>query len=201
MWPLNLYTSAERSFREGGVALAHSGWIDTYQALAPAERAIGQFVVTLLFATIVIGMIQGYGTSAVTKSRRSPIISICIGLPSVFIVGALAGTGYLILGTSLGTFFGLLFLVLGLTTLPAGTVVGAVAIGQSIATRLGRPELWAGVLIGSLAVGLAGYSIPMTVALVGFAATLGTGALIRVLFGFGGISSPDERTVPPANKV
>lgn len=201
MWPLNLYVSIERSFREGAVVLTHSEWIDAYQGLAPAERAIGQFVVTLLFAAVVIGMVQGYGTRAVTKSRRSPIISICIGLPSVFIIGALAGTGYLILGTSLGTFFGILFLILGVTALPAGTVVGAVAIGQSVATRLGRPELWAGVLTGSLVAGLAGYSIPVTVALVGLAATLGTGALVRVLFGFGGISSPDERTVPPANKI
>ncbi len=201
MWPVNLYVSIERSVLEGALVLTHSGWIDAYQSLAPVERAAGQFVGTLLFAAVVIGMTQDYGTGAVIKSRRSPIISICIGLPIVLIVGALASTGYLILGSSLGTFFGMLFIILGVTVLPAGTVVGAVAIGQSVATRFGRPQLWVGVLTGSLVVGLAGVSVPATVALASLAVTLGTGAIVRVLFGFGGISTPDDRTIPPANKI
>ena len=200
MWPVNLYI-AEAAGGASSTEFAVAGWLEVYQALAPAERAVGQFVVTLLVASVVIGTIQTYGTRAVAKTRRSPIISTCVGFPAVLVLAGLAGTGYLILGTSLGAFFGMLFIVLGLTVLPAGAVVGYVGIGRAVATRLGREQLWVGVVTGSLLSGLVSLSLAGTVVLTAIAATVGTGALVRVVLGMGGVTSPDERTVPPANKI
>lgn len=201
MWPLNLYwlTSAAGIERQRGLAVAD--WFETLQALAPLERAVAAAAVTVVLAIVVVGVVPDRGVQAVAKTRRSPVISGLIGVPSVLVVAGLATTGYLILGTSIGTFFGMLFLLVGATMLPAGAAVGYVAVGRTISARLGRDRLWAGVLAGGLLAGLAALSIPAALGLTAIAVTVGTGATVRILFGSGGTSSPDERTVPPANKV
>lgn len=201
MWPLNLYIRDGLTGDGYPAALAYSEWIEAYVSLAPAERAIGQLVVTLVLASVVVGILQGFGTRAVTKTNRSPIISFCIGLPVVLVLATLTATGYLILGSAIGTFFGMLFILLGVTALPTGVTVGYVAIGRALASRLGRDDLSVGVAVGSLLCGVVGVSIPATVGLAILAGTLGTGATVRILFGGGGVSSPEERTVPPANKI
>ncbi|WP_230198520.1 hypothetical protein [Halopiger goleimassiliensis] len=181
--------------------LASSDLVAIYQSLGPVERAIGQFVATLIVAAVLLGLVQGAGTRAVEKSRRSPVISICIGTPGVFVLSALGTAGYLILDSSLGLFFGMLFLLVSAAVLPAGLVIGVVGIGTGIGARLGRDGLPAGVVVGSILAGLVGVSIPATAGFGVIAAALGTGALARVLFGGGNVSSPDDRTVPPANKI
>jgi len=92
--------------------------------------------------------------------------------------------------------------ILGVTVLPVVTAIGFTAIGRTIASRFGADRLWVGVLVGALIIsGLAGLSLPATVILAGLAGALGLGASIRVLFGGVGTAQPDDRTVPPANKI
>ena len=200
MWPLNFY-GKEGAGVEFVVALASSEWVAVYQSLGPAERAVGQFVAALVAASMIIGLVQSAGTRSVRKAHRSPVISICIGTPGLLVLGALGSTGYLILGSSLGTFFGMLFLLVSGTLLPAGLIVGVVGFGSGVAARFGRDGIPAGVVAGSALAGLAGLSVPATVGFAVFATAIGTGAVVRVLFGAGAVSSPDDRTVPPANKI
>ncbi|WP_081661636.1 hypothetical protein [Halopiger djelfimassiliensis] len=201
MWPEGLYTSSDPAGRESLEYLVYGGGLDAYQSFDPIIRVGLQFAGTLVVALVVLGMIQGYGPRIVAKSRRSPVISFCIGLPAVLVLGGLASTGYLIVGTSLGTFFGVPLVILGSTVLPTATALGFVAIGQTIGARLGQNQLAVGILVGSLVGGLAAFSLPATVAVTALAASLGVGAGARVLFNAGSSSSPDERTVPPANKI
>lgn len=202
MRPLSLYVITHPATIDAIASLATTGSeLATYRSTEPLVRAGLQFAGTVLVSMVVLGLLQGYGTRAVTKSRRSPIISICIGLPSLLVVGALASTGYLIVDTSIGTFFGIPLVVLGTTVLPIATAIGVVAIGRTVASRLGTDRLWIGVLIGASLVGIAGLSPPATVALAALAASLGIGASVRVVLGTSGAAHPDDRTVPPANKI
>ncbi|WP_049889074.1 hypothetical protein [Natronolimnohabitans innermongolicus] len=174
---------------------------EAYTALSALERSGFQLVATLAVAVVVLGLLQGYGPTTVSTARRSPVISVCVGLPSVLVVVGLTSVGYLLVGTSLGTFFGIPMAVFGAAVLVVLTVLGFVTIGRAIAARLGRDRLWVGVVVGSAVAGLAGLSIPLTVAVAGMAGMLGLGAGARVLVSTGGVSRPDERTVPPANKI
>ncbi|GAB3663748.1 hypothetical protein [Halopiger thermotolerans] len=202
MWPESLYAVVGSGGATAGPLTSFgSEWIAGYRSLAVPVRAGGQFVLTALLALLVLGLVQGYGSRSVRTARRSPVISICIGLPAALVVASLAGTGYLISGESVGVFFGIPLVVLGLATLPTLTAVGLVAIGRSIASRAGYDRLWAGVLVGSLLAGAAGGALEATVALAALAAALGVGAGVRVLFAARGSTRPDERTVPPANKI
>lgn len=201
MWPADLYVVAGGSGSELLDILTSGAAIESYRALDPLGRAGAQFGGTLLVALVVLGMGQRYGSHTVAKSRRSPAISICIGLPSVLIIGGLASTGYLLIGRSIGTFFGVPLVMLGLTVLPALTAIGFVAVGRSIAARFGRDQLGTGILVGSAIGGLAGFAVPVTAVVVVLVASLGVGAGVRVLFGVGGTTTPDERTIPPANKI
>lgn len=202
MWPESLYAvGAAGTAMAGPLASLGSEWVDAYRALALPVRAGGQFLAAALLALLVLGLAQGYGSHSVHTARRSPVISICIGLPAALVVASLAGTGYLISGESVGIFFGIPLVILGLATLPTLTAVGLVAIGRSIAARVGHDRLFPGVLVGSLLAGAAGGALEATVALVVLAAALGVGAGARALFASRRSTRPDERTVPPANKI
>ncbi|WP_226040771.1 hypothetical protein [Natrinema sp. DC36] len=202
MWPLDLYTMVGLPVLDSVVPVSgNGGYLEAYRSIEPIVRAGVQFAGTVLVATVVLGMFLGYGTRAVTKFRHSPIISCCIGLPALLVVGGLASTGYLLVDTSVGIFFGIPMVILGAAVLPVATAIGFTAIGRTIASRFGTDRLWVGVLVGALISGLAGLSLPATVVLAGLAGALGLGASIRVLFGGLGTARPDDRTVPPANKI
>lgn len=202
MWPSDLYTVIGSVGVDLVGPLTVTGIsLDTYQSLSALEHAGLQFGATLIVAIVVLGLLQGSGPRTVTTARKSPVISICIGLPSLLVIAGLTSTGYLILGTSLGTFFGIPLVAIGLIVVPILTVLGFVAIGRSIAARVGRDQLWAGVLVGSVLSGLAGLSLGTTLIAVVLAGALGIGAGIRVIMSANGASQPSERTVPPANKI
>ncbi|WP_339103962.1 hypothetical protein [Haloterrigena salinisoli] len=202
MWPSNLYNVSGATGTGSGTPLTVSGFgLETLAALGPLERAGLQFAATLVLAVVVLGLLQGYAPRTVTKARRSPVISTCVGLPGLLVVAGLGSTGYLILDTDLGPFFGIPMIVLGGTIVPASTVLGFVAFGRSIAARLGRDRLSLGVLVGSVLAGIAGLSLALTAVVAGLAGALGLGAGVRVIVTTGGTSQPDDRTVPPANKI
>ncbi|MFA9504603.1 MULTISPECIES: hypothetical protein [Natrinema] len=201
MWPLDLYTSIGPAVL-GSIAMpAAGGELEAYRSLDPLLRAGIQFAGTVLVAMVVLGLLQNFGTRAIAKSRRSPVISICLGLPSLLVVAGLAGTGYLIVDTSVGTFFGIPLVILGVTVLPAAIAIGFTALGRNAAAIVGRDRLWTGILVGGLIHGAAGLVFPATVAVAALAGALGIGAGVRVLVGGVGAARPDDRTVPPANKI
>lgn len=201
MRPLDLYTSVGRPALESTAAQSAGDTLAAYRSLEPFVRVGIQFVGALLVTMIVLGLLHRYGSNAVAKSRQSPVISVGLGLPSLLVVVGLAVTGYLIIDTSIGVFFGMPLVVLGVTVVPVVLAVGLTAIGCTLASRCGTDQLWAGIVVGALLAGLAGLSMPATVAVAGLAGALGLGASIRVLFGGAGTARPDERTVPPANKI
>lgn len=202
MWPIELYAFNGGPILESVARFGvEGGAIEAGQSLGPLERAVAGGVATLLVSLVVLGMLQGHGSRAVTKCRRSPVISVCIGIPSALVVGLLAGVGYLMLGTEVGVFFGVPLVVLGATVLPSVTAIGFTAIGQSIASRTGQDALWAGVIVGSLIAAIAAVAVPVAIVVGAIAAAFGTGASVRVLAGSWGTADPDERTVPPANQI
>src|SRR6056297_2214821 len=202
MWPLDLYNRVGLPVPNStGTLPIVDGTLAAYRSLEPLVRVGVQFAVAVLVTMIVFGLLHSYASNAVTKSRRSPVISVGIGLPSLLVVSALAGTGYLIVDTSIGVFFGIPLVILGAAVIPVVLAIGLTAIGRTIASRFGTDRLWAGIVVGSLVSGVAGLALPATVAVAGLAGALGLGASIRVLFGSAGTARPDERTVPPANKI
>ncbi|MFA9415587.1 hypothetical protein [Natrinema sp. HArc-T2] len=202
MWPLELYTRVGQPASDStGTLSVADGALAAYRSLEPFVRVGIQFVVAVLVTMIVLGLLHSHGSKAVRKSRQSPVISVGIGFPSLLVVSALAGTGYLIVDTSVGVFFGIPLVILGATVIPVVLAIGLTAIGCTIASRLGSDRLWVGIVVGALVSGLAGLALPATVAIAGLAGALGLGAGVRVLFGGAGTARPDERTVPPANKI
>ncbi len=202
MWPLDLYNRVGSPVpNSAGMLPIADGTFAAYRSLEVLIRVGVQFVVALLVTMIVFGLLHSYASNAVTKSRRSPVISFGIGLPSLLVVVGLAGTGYLIVDTSIGVFFGIPLVILGTTVVPVVMAIGLTAIGCTIASRFGTDRLWVGIVGGALVSGLAGLALPATVAVATLAGALGLGAGIRVLFSGVGTARPDERTVPPANKI
>ncbi len=202
MWPIELNSVSGGTVLDSIAAVGSSGGtIDAVQSLAPVERIAIGFLATLVVSVVVLGLVHGYGTRTVTKCRRSPVISLCIGLPSVLVAGLVLFVGNLLLGTSIGVFFGIPVLAVGLTVVPAMTAIGFVAIGQSIAARVGTDRLSIGVVVGSLVAGLTAIALPVAVVGLTIAAAFGMGASVRILFGARGAADPDERTVPPANQI
>ncbi|MFD1564852.1 hypothetical protein ACFR99_15030 [Haloarchaeobius amylolyticus] len=201
MWPSDLYTIVGRPVLNSAATQSAADVLAAYRSLEPFVRVGIQFAGALLVTMIVLGLLHGYGSKAVQKSRQSPVISAGIGLPSLLVVSALAGTGYFIVDTSIGVFFGIPLVILGATVIPVVLAIGLTAIGRTVASRFGTDRLWIGIVVGALLGGLAGLAVPATVAVAGLAGALGLGASIRVLFGGAGTARPDERTVPPANKI
>ncbi|WP_408959033.1 hypothetical protein [Natrinema sp. 74] len=183
------------------VVSGHGATLEAYRSLEPPVRAAVQFAGTLFVAMGVLGLLQGFSAHAVAKSRRSPVISTCIGLPGLLIVGGVSSAGVFISDMSIGPFFAIPMVILGATVLPTVTAIGFTAIGRSLASRLGADRLWIGVLVGAVVSGLAGLAFPVIVAVATVAGALGLGATVRIVFGGIGAGRPDERTVPPANKI
>lgn len=202
MWPSDLYSvSGATDLGSVTPALVEGIDLETLQTLGPLERTGLQFAAVLVLAVVVLGLLQGYGPRTVTKARRSPVISICIGLPALLVVSGLTSTGYLILDTDLGVFFGVPMVVIGATIASALTALGFVAIGRSIASRLGCDRLTVGLVLAGVFAGVAGLSLAATAVVLVLAGALGIGAGVRVIMGAGGTTQPDERHVPPANKI
>ncbi|ELY86508.1 hypothetical protein C483_18900 [Natrialba hulunbeirensis JCM 10989] len=201
MRPAELYTGSGPAGYGVLENLASSGAIEAYHALEPLGRVGVQFAATLLLGLVVLGLLQGYSARTVRTARRSPIISICIGFPGLLVVSGLTSTGYVLIGRGVGTFFGLPLVMVGITVLFPLVALGFVAVGRTLAARVGRDGLGSGILAGSFLCGLVGFSLPLTVLVASLAASLGIGAFVRVLLHAGTTTAPDERTVPPANKI
>lgn len=198
MWPLDLYTITEFPGEDLGGIL---GFFELYSSLGVATQAAVAFGVTLVLGSVLLGIMPGYGTNSLGTSRRSPIISFCVGVPTALVLVLFLSTGLLIANTSIGVFFAVPLLIVALSLLPAWTVLGFVTIGATIVSRVGVDRLWVHVVAGALVGALAIVSVPVGLVLVVLAAVIGSGAGARALFGAGRINERDERVVPPANKV
>lgn len=172
--------------------------VDQYGALG---RAGFLFAVTVLVGTLILGVLPNYGTRTIETSRRSPIISVVVGTPGALVIAALTYIGFIISGTSLGVFFAIPLVVLGVLLLPTWTALGLVAIAGTLSRYAGIERRWLSVLLGG---GLAAISVAIPQIGVGILVAgmiIGVGAGIRTSIGYGATTKPNERVVPPANKV
>lgn len=175
--------------------------VEWYHGLGALEIMGVHAATTLVLGALVLGLLPGYGTHALRTSRRSPIISCCIGLPGAAVLVGLFTTGVVISGTGLGVFFGMPLVVVTVTFLPAWTALGYVAFGSAIARRLGFDALWVWVVVGALLSGVAAADPLLLVVATALAAALGVGSGARGLLGGGGFRHREERVIPPADKV
>lgn len=202
MWPIDLLLSTAGP--EHGTAESVSVWRELLAGFGEftlLEQAAIQGVGTLLVGLLVVGLLRQYGTDTLSVSRRSPVISLCIGVPAVLVVAGLFYTGLLLSNSNLGVFFAIPLVTMGALVLPAAVACGYAAIGGSIATRLGITQVVGWIAVGAVLSALTALAYPIGFVLTGFASALGLGAAIRVLFRGGGLEQPEDRVVPPANKI
>lgn len=195
----------ETSAFGGGVGTVplgvHGDLRGTYAELGVVEAATVHGAVALVLGVLVLGLLPGYGTRSLRTARRSPTISILVGIPATLVLASLFGTGVLIADSALGSFFAVPLVIVGLAFLPAWTALGFVAIGAVVGTRVGVDSLWGWVVLGAVFAAVVSV-VPHTAVVVGsLAAVVGTGAGARALFRGGGLASSNERVVPPANKI
>lgn len=172
-----------------------------YTGLTPLERVGAVFLSTIVLGAVVLGLLPSFSDRTIETARRSPVISILVGIPGSLVLGALLYFGQLLSHSDVGIFFGIPLVTAGLALLPTLTLLGIVAIGESIGVRFGF-----GGAVGRLVIGAVGISVLAatieTIAIGGAVLMcLGVGAGIRVLVTGGTVTDPSERTVPPANKI
>lgn len=172
-----------------------------YAGLSPLERVGVTFLSTIVLGAVVLGLLPGFSERTIRTARRSPIISVLIGIPGAAALGALLYVGQLLSHSDVGIFFGIPFVTAGLALAPTLTLVGIVAMGESVAARLGRGGFLSRLIVGALLVSVLA-AAPETLALGGaVVACLGVGAGMRVLVTGGTVTDPSDRNVPPANKI
>ena len=175
--------------------------IEFYVDLSTIEQVGVALAAALIVGSVVLGILPTYSKSVVRTARRSPVISILMGVPGTIVIVFFLYLASVISGDSLGVFFAIPLVSIGLTLLPAWTALAMVAVGCSIGNRVGRDGLLPGLLIGTVLIGLSAARLELVVGVVALLASLGVGAGFRVLIGSGTGTDPAERRVPPANQI
>ena len=202
MWPMELYTM---NLPPGdGVRDSSSVWGDVtgiIEGFGVLEQALFFGGARLVVGVLVLGLTQRTGLQVVQTTRRSPVISLCIGLPSLLVVTGLTYTGFLLSTTNIGVMFAIPLVCFGVLTLPAATVFGYTAFGRAVSSRVGAQSVAAGLLTGALIGALSALVQPIGLILTALLMAFGLGSGVRVLFAGGNLGRYDERVVPPTNRV
>ena len=175
--------------------------IGFYQELGAVERAGVNLAATLVVGFAVLGILPWYSTRVVDTARRSPIISALIGIPATGVLVVFLYLGLMIADHSIGVFFAIPLVSVGVTLLPAWIALGTIVLGGIVASRLGMKWYAVWLLFGAAIVGLATLHPAALAVVVSVTAVVGVGAGTRVLVGSGGARQPEERVVPPSSKV
>ncbi|WP_276253503.1 hypothetical protein [Halomontanus rarus] len=175
--------------------------IQLVRSLGPLAQSVLVLGVTVLLGAVCLGLLPEYGRRVVETTQRSPVISVCIGVPSLAALGSLVYLGSLLAGSSVGVFFAIPLVSVGLAGLVLWTTLGFVALGGVLARRMGFENVSLWILVGGLCSGVTVFYPPVGIAVATLTASLGIGAGIRVVFSSGGVTNPEERVVPPANKI
>lgn len=171
-----------------------------YAGLTPLQRVGAVFLSTIVLGAVVLGLLPGFSDRTIETARRSPVISVLIGIPGSAVLGALLYFGQLLSHSEVGIFFGIPLVTAGLALFPTFTLLGIVASGESIGVRLGCGGAVGRLVIGAIGIGVLAATME-TIAIGGALVCLGVGAGTRVLVTGGTVTDPSERTVPPANKI
>ncbi|MFC3959926.1 hypothetical protein [Halovivax cerinus] len=174
---------------------------DILVELSPALRAGLVFGATLLTGLTVLGLLPGYSSRTIETARRSPVISILVGVPAALSVVALSYVGIRLTHSDLGVFFAIPLVTVGLTLLPAWAIMAAVSVGNALSVRLGTDGFTAGLIGGAVLLGLASAQLLLFAVVFGTLVCYGAGAGARVLISGGSATDPSDRSVPPANKI
>ncbi len=202
MWPLELSSlTTRRAVDAVGYVGFQGSVVGFYGDFSAVERVAFHFGVTLLVGLIVLGLLQEHGHRTVDTTQRSPVISTIVGVPATLALSSLLYFGYLLAESSLGVFFAVPLVVLGLAFLPTWTALGFVALGGYVSRRFGSEKLSVWLLVGSLTSAVGALAVPYGFVVVALAAVVGVGAGVRSIIGSGGVGHGEERVVPPANKI
>lgn len=182
-------------------AVRRAGAVEFYLNLDPVGQVGVTLAVALVVGLVVFGLLPGYSTQVVRTGRRSPVISACVGLPGTVVLVGLLYVGFTISDTSVGVFVAIPLVSVATISLPVWTALGLVIVGASIGGRFGFDTVAVWLVVGSALVALATLVPAVATVVATVAAILGVGAGVRVLVGSGVTSGPDERTIPPANRV
>ncbi|USZ72647.1 hypothetical protein [Natronosalvus halobius] len=203
MWPIDLYAivGGLGGGGESGSVRVYEQAVTAFSGLSPLEQAAIQAVGIVLVGGFALGILRYSGRKTLEVSRRSPVISLCVGIPGTLVLGGLFYTGILISSSAVGIFFAIPLVAIGVVVLPVSAALGYVAIGATITSRFGLSRTPGWVIAGGLLGGVTALVPTFGFAFVTIATALGVGAGTRVLVGNGGVRQPEERVVPPANKV
>ena len=174
---------------------------DAYLELPPEGQVALVASAILVLGIVVFGLLPGYGNRTLRTARRSPVISFLVGIPGTLFLLGMLYMGAVVSESSIGIFFAIPLVSFGLVLLPTWLLLGATAIGASIGSRLGNGSTAIGIVLGAILLGGAALSLEVLLIVGSLFACLGVGAGTRVLIVGGTSTSPDERTVPPANKI
>lgn len=175
--------------------------IDFYLGRSTAEQIAIVTASTLLLGAVLFGVLPAYSNRALKTARKSPIISFLIGIPTAGVLGMFFYLGMVLSESSFGIFFAIPLVTVTLGLLPAWATVGVVSTGSAIGTRLGTDGLAVSIVLGALVVGASAVVVESLIVVGGLVTCLGVGAGVRVLVSGGMATDPDQRTVPPANKM
>ncbi|GAB3037973.1 hypothetical protein [Natronobiforma cellulositropha] len=176
------------------------GILEFVVGLEPLERSMFFGVTTIVLGVVVLGLLTEYATTVVKTTQRSPVISFLVGVPTALVLVSLVYVGQLLAASRLGIFFAIPLIAAAAIPLVVWTAMGFVSLGGFFARRLGLEGLWIWVPVGGALCSLFALYLPVGLAIASVAAIFGSGAGARTTFN-GGLSAPDERVVPPANKT
>lgn len=172
-----------------------------FTGLESPEGALLLAVGTAVLGSAALGFLPDHGQLVVDTGDRSPIISLCIGVPGVAALLSLLYLGLLLSTSSIGIFFAIPVVAFSLTVLAGWTATGLVTLAGHLLARLGIDAIWIRVLVAGVLGGTLAFSVPVGVLVYVLGSTLGVGSGVRVLFNGGSPSEPDKRSIPPANKI
>ncbi|AGB16009.1 hypothetical protein Halru_1396 [Halovivax ruber XH-70] len=175
--------------------------VDFYMGVSPVVRIALVVGAILVVGITVLGLLPEYSRRTIVTARRSPVISILIGIPTTLVFGALAYIGLLLSHSDIGVFFAIPLVTLCLALLPTWALIAIVSTGNGLSGRFLRDSVGVGLVVGALVVGMSAVHIIPLLAVTGFVICYGAGAGVRVLISGGAASDPADRSVPPANKI
>ncbi len=175
--------------------------VDFVLGLSPFELSGLLLAGTFLLGGILLGLLPSYSSKTIETARQSPVISVFVGIPATLVLVMFLYLAVVISESSIGIFFAIPLVTVTLGLLPAWTVLGVVTTGTFLGARVGRDTVTVGLLAGVLLVGALAFVVEVLVVVGALVSCLGVGAGTRVLVSGGTTTDPEQRKVPPANKI
>lgn len=183
------------------ITTAQFGPLEYVDTLGTPGQALLLSSTTILLGAVALGLLPGHARNVVNTTQRSPVISLCIGLPATLVLTSLLYVGQLLATSTIGVFFAIPLIAVTATPLVVWITLGFVAVGGFFTRRLGLEQTATWTIAGGVLCSTLVVYPPIGIVVLAIAASLGVGAGARVGFGGGGLTEVEDRAIPPANKV